>query len=1144
MWTTIHNILSVARYESKLLTRSWFFKLFSFLAIAVILFYDMAQLTDTGGSPWVYRAVPSTIPYMNILMLNVAQAIIAVFLSSEFIKRDKQLDTSEVFYVRPLSNAEYVFGKTWGNLRVFLLLNLIVLAVGFIFNLTAVNTYIDFSSYIVYFLLISIPTLIFIMGLSFFMMLLLKNQALTFIVLLGYIMYSLFYLQDKYYYLFDYMAYSLPMFKSTITGFTGMETIIALRVMYLLAGVAFVFLTVFLFARLPANPRMRYIWLAGALVLLAAAGQIGMRHIQGVQSGKHERAELILLNDTYGHYPILSVLSYDMEVEQLPEAIDVKADMTAVPRRDSTTFVFCLNPGLTVSEVTSDGMPVAFERKRQLLLVDFGRTLRTSDTVQLTIRYNGGIDENLCYLDMPDAVRDARQQINMVKIPKKYAFLGPDFCMLTPETYWYPRAGTSFTMFHSDWQQAFFSDFDVKVKPVEGQMAIVQGAYSEAGDGWYRFCPETPLPQISLVIGDYEYLAVDTAGLSYELYYIKGHDFFRHMLDSIKGDIPTLIEESMEDFERENALPYQYNRFSLVEVPGTFTAYSRAWTQAWEWTQPSMVFFPEKGFSMNSVDFTSDIKRRKRWRRVEATEAELETFAFTNFLYTFQRRQGWTGIRTSAGVAVGRSGNPWYQFPQLFDFIYNVYSPDIPMANRLVSVYMQRDEMGNANNFRRNVIGISSEEQASLLLQEQSLEELVADTSKNDLISSIIQLKAEQLFAYGEMELGRDSFENIFSDIVTAHPFRNLRFEEFLDRLADSTGVDLKDRIDGWYRDKGAPRYLFAQTEFYRVREDLEVKYEVSQIITNDSDKEGMIILMLQFGWEDIDYIPVMMGPHETKEAVFVSEERPRAIIVRTLLSENLPGRIETSLNNWGRILRRDLRKPGIFTIEHAVNFVPENEIIVDNEDKELFSTSEPRIYGLLPRWLAKEETSIYKYHGFSAWRPPLKWTPTTNNFYYGQYVRSANVIRSGRNGGISGQTATWKVPIKEAGRYDVYYNMWRDNNAIGMDWNASYDFRITQGDTIDVKASLEFRRCYTGWNYLTTVVLPADTAQVVLSNDTRLRFLIADAVRFVRRDAGSTSIRIINQGWGNDQRGGFGGPRGGGGFGGGFGGMMGGPRR
>ena len=51
---------------------------------------------------------------------------------------------------------------------------------------------VDWLSYPVYFLLISIPTLIFIIGLSIFLMLVLKNQALTFIILLGYIGLTLF----------------------------------------------------------------------------------------------------------------------------------------------------------------------------------------------------------------------------------------------------------------------------------------------------------------------------------------------------------------------------------------------------------------------------------------------------------------------------------------------------------------------------------------------------------------------------------------------------------------------------------------------------------------------------------------------------------------------------------------------------------------------------------------------------------------------------------------------------------------------------------------------------------------------------------------------------------------------------------------
>jgi ABC-type transport system involved in multi-copper enzyme maturation permease subunit len=125
----LHNILSVAKYESKLLVRSWFFKVFSTIAVLVAFGYSLGTLSDAGSPTWLLRAIPSTIPYGTLILLNAAQAVIAIFLSSEFIKRDKQLDTSEVFYGRPLSNAEYVIGKTWGNLRVFLGLNLVILLI-------------------------------------------------------------------------------------------------------------------------------------------------------------------------------------------------------------------------------------------------------------------------------------------------------------------------------------------------------------------------------------------------------------------------------------------------------------------------------------------------------------------------------------------------------------------------------------------------------------------------------------------------------------------------------------------------------------------------------------------------------------------------------------------------------------------------------------------------------------------------------------------------------------------------------------------------------------------------------------------------------------------------------------------------------
>ena len=40
--------------------------------------------------------------------------------------------------------------------------------------------------------------------------------------------------------------------------------------------------------------------------------------------------------------------------------------------------------------------------------------------------------------------------------------------MLTPETYWYPRAGTSYSDKNPDWQQTYFSNYRLKVKPLPG----------------------------------------------------------------------------------------------------------------------------------------------------------------------------------------------------------------------------------------------------------------------------------------------------------------------------------------------------------------------------------------------------------------------------------------------------------------------------------------------------------------------------------------------------------------------------------------------------------------------------------------------------------------------------------------------------
>ena len=146
----IHNIIAVAKYESITLSRSWFFRIFPFYHWS-LSFYNFGTQSGVVGWPnGDMIALPSMIPFTNLYIINLAQAI-AVFLASEFLKQDKKLDTTEVVYMCSITNADYVIGKTLGNLWVFVMLNAIALGMVAIFNIASPYTRFNFLPYIYYF---------------------------------------------------------------------------------------------------------------------------------------------------------------------------------------------------------------------------------------------------------------------------------------------------------------------------------------------------------------------------------------------------------------------------------------------------------------------------------------------------------------------------------------------------------------------------------------------------------------------------------------------------------------------------------------------------------------------------------------------------------------------------------------------------------------------------------------------------------------------------------------------------------------------------------------------------------------------------------------------------------------------------------
>lgn len=1104
----IHNIQSVAKYESKILIRSWFFKVFTFLALAILLFFNFITLISDDAFLWIAKALPANIPYINLLLLNTGQAIIAIFLSSEFLKRDKKLDTSEVFYVRPLSNAEYVIGKIWGNLRVFLILNLIIMVMALVFNFMAKGTSVDWLAYIAYFFLISIPTLIFIIGLSIFLMLVFKNQALTFIILLGYIGLTIFYIADKFYYLFDYMAYSLPLLRSTIVGFTNPEVLINHRAIYFFFGLGFIFFTIYQFRRLPNSRYSHYPWLLVSLVMFGIGGAAGYNHVNSILHQAELRALYTSLNNKYVHTPKMVVEQYDIAVEQALDDFSSKVTMKGIALETSKTFTFCLNPGLKVQEVSSEDKKLDFIRDNQILLVTFPSDVVKGDTVSLTVAYKGRIDETLCYLDIPKELLVEKKQNFLYNIDKKYSFQTKDYMLFTPETYWYPRPGTSYSDESPDWQQTYFSKFNLKVKTLPGLVPVSQGkSVKEKGlsdkDSVYAFSTEYPSQSITLTIGKYKQVSIMADSTEYNVFYIDGNDFFIAPFDSITDTIPTLIKNVRSDLERQYKLSYPFKRFSVVEVPAQFSSYARTWSQAQETVQPEMVLFPEKGYQFYQMDIAWYKKRQIEWskwdgREINDYEAAMRTFR--SIAWIFINEEG--NFNFSSGgrgtYKITSQSNPYSQFPQLFNFRYNIFSPEWPIANRLIELYLQRKS--DRNSWSREINGISNNEKASLLMEKHSFKELLSDTESREIMDDMVGLKANTLFANPEMAIGVNAFRDSLYAELKRNTFKNVQLEVLLDTLSQISDTDIKSFIPEWYKPTPLPVYIVGQAVVTQIRNRDEEVFLLDLMIRNNSDYDGVVNVDISVGgWNDPNPDPrknrkIKIEANQTKRLVSLWDQAPRGVNVNTMVSGNLPGFIYQQIGKVEKERRKVVESDSDYVVPFAFEPIP-GEIIVDNEDSTLFTLSEPDVVGLLPKWLDKVGTSSFKYVGIG-WRSPLEWTPTTDARYYGKYIRSAYVIKSGKGN----QTATWKVDVPTAGRYDVYYYVRKDDELRWRrDLEAEYEFKIKY-DKEEENAYIDLRKAEDGWEQLGIYDFEAGPVTVTLTNKCKLRTVSADAVRFVKR--------------------------------------------
>jgi len=1110
---SIHKIRTVAKFETRTLLRSWFFRIFAGLSILFIGIFNIAAFAEGSDSPWIFRALPAAIPYANLIILNLGQAIVAIFLASEFLKQDSKNDTVEVIYARSMTNSEYILGKASGVISVFLILNIIILSMGIGFSFLSNESSQNVLQLLYYPLLISIPTLIFILGLAFFLMTVLKNQAITFIILLGYVALTIFYLNTKFYHLFDYIAYQVPMMNSTIGGFGNLTEVIIHRGIYLFLGIGFIFFTISKLNRLPQSKRLVSLPIYLALLAFLCGGGLIWKYIDIKVDNDEFRHKMISLNNKYLSYPKAEIRDCHIDLNHLGEKISAvsKLKLYNSSNSDLDTLIFSLNPSLKITSITENNKKLEFKRETHLLKIALSNKLNKAKYLELVISYEGAIDERTHFLDLnPKLVEDNFSAV-MFRIRKRFSYLQNNFVCLTDGALWYPTSGVGFASLNPALHSPDFTNYSLTVHTKNKLTPVSQGKLTIVSDSIFEFKPETALPKISLLIGDYQEYKTNVDSIEYSIYSIRGNQFFLQHFDSIQDSLPALIRELKTEFESKINLEYPFKRFALAEVPIQFALDKHIWSISSDAVQPEIIFYPEKGVLMEETDFKKRKKRfEKRMKRdnEEVSDEELQARILKRFV-----RGNFMPPSTEWYQFDNIDRNTYSPFPNYYSFSTQLSSTDYPALNTALGVYLKEQNVTSQSYSRWRFDGISKEERINLELKKSSLQEIVktglSPSNKDEeqiYLNDILKAKGSHLFSLLKARYGEEKFNGLLKSYIEKNKHQKFSFEDFDRFLSKNCGKSIKEDVKNWYTSNKLPGFLIKDLQTYKVKEGDHIKYQIRYKISNPESSDGMVSVSVELknqnsrrnrrnrGDEKPAFSKTIFVPaHSAREVGFVFSTQPSRMNISTHISVNLPNNLVYDFSTFS-----ETKKTGFFNevkeCEVFEGILADNEFVIDNEDKG-FEYVQVSNKSYLKQWLDDKRISTHEYSRLRTWNPPNEWKNVLRSGFFGKYVRSAFFTKSGQGD----RSASWKAELKKPAYYDVFCHIEKVQgySRRRQQKKSDYNFKIYHESGFE-EINKSDQELENGWNYLGTYFITPETSKVELNNKSRGAFLFADAIKWV----------------------------------------------
>lgn len=995
------TIRLIARYERRLITRS---KLFWIFAICVLVGITGFQWLWQGGGQWGFSswsevALPSFFPYLNAWLYSLVQGIMVIFIGIDFIRRDRRLETNVVFLARPVTNTEYQAGKVLGILEMCLLMNVLTAGCGMVIHvLFGEKGTFQPELYLVYMLVLTIPSLIFVLGMGLVVVNKIKNHALAILLLFFFLGAFYFGASELLWGVFDPWGRALPLLFSDVTGMTRPDWVVLQRGIFMMSGMGLTLLAIGMMKRLSdRNTLMRVTrWMGTCCILFGMF--LGYLYVGKFGEINARREVYRAVFNKYAGVDNVHVRTQDIRFRQEGEQMFVTSDMVLENERSTAMndAVLYLNPGLRVTSLKDrEGNPVPFIREEQVLVV--GRTLAPGEEISLCVEYEGTIDEAVCYPDFSDKeyhdthlLRFSRSPHTFYRHGGCYARVADDYTFLIPECLWYPASVPPVNITSPLLCRYDFTRYSLCVENVGERMAISQGDAEVKSDATCFVAAEA-LPRLGLSIGNYVKKSIALDSLQVEIYHFPGHDFFMQDYTVREDSLKDLIQDQLGQIWEYKGGDYLYRRFAVVETPVNFIPYQRKGRMGSEFILPEMIFAPERLYSAYYYHV-----RKWSWDDDERSRFQLEQDALRSFLLiNFQ-----DGAFNCAAMFEEYGGTVSSdEYPGIWAIINHLLRPEAMYRGPMI--YLSSDDMEYSE-----VVEYWKDKTFREALDDQ-------EVSLSNL-RILLDKKYVQIERHLRALVGIKELSAFAKDFKKRYAFAGTDLEVFVREFKTRFELDVRDILDKYYKGKTLP-VLFIRDLKVESFEEEEYELKIASCkVYNPSSMDGVIsVHERSYSWEDglsSDKRSFLVPARSCKE-IRIGIGSDQFFYIDMNLCQNIPGYRNMEFSS-SQLEKTKNGRTGIWDADSAVFLKKEPGFIVDTEDAG-FIIHEKKKREKLAAYFSKEtEQKKYDYiydHDH--------WTLVSSDACYGDVVRSAYY----RTAGMGKSKVEWKVKIEKTGVHEVF---------------------------------------------------------------------------------------------------------------------------